>query len=206
MRLVFISDTHAKHRHLAMPDGDVLVHAGDITRAGSIDDLDDFNRWLGQLPYRHKLYIAGNHDWCFFYQRAASVARIPHAQYLQDETVTINGITFYGSPWQPEYYGWAFNLPRGAALRAKWQQIPTTTQVLITHGPPQGIGDLTVRHEYAGCVDLRTAVDELQPRVHVFGHIHEGYGIYTGEHTTFINACSLSVDKQLMNMPIVFDL
>ncbi|NJM06689.1 metallophosphoesterase [Candidatus Gracilibacteria bacterium] len=195
MHLVLISDTHTQHNNLSVPDGDVLVHAGDITRAGSIDDLDDFNTWLGTLPHRHKLYIAGNHDWCFFYQRAASVARVANAQYLQDESISIAGVLFYGSPWQPNFHGWAFNLPRGAPLRAKWQQIPPTTQVLITHGPPHGIGDLTIHQDYAGCSDLREIVGLLQPRLHVFGHIHEGYGIYHGKTTVSINACSIGVDK-----------
>lgn len=86
-------------------------------------------------------------------------------------------LRFYGSSWQPWFYDWAFNLQRGTEIRAKWEQIPIDTDVLITHGPPYGFGDRITRGEHVGCLDLLDAVVKIQPRLHIFGHIHEGYGL-----------------------------
>ncbi len=104
--------------------------------------------------------------------------------------MTIDGVRFYGSPWQPWFYDWAFNLERGPEIRAKWDLIPEGIDVLITHGPPYGIGDLIARSDNAGCQDLLEVVEKIKPKVHVFGHIHEDYGITSNGVTTYINASS----------------
>jgi Icc-related predicted phosphoesterase len=124
---------------------------------------------------------------------------------LQDSGVTIGGVRFYGSPWTPEFNAWAFNLARGAALRRRWAQIPRTTDVLITHGPPRGILD-RVGRDHTGCDDLADAIRLIQPPLHVFGHIHEGYGVARHGRTTLINASSLDDKGQATNPPIVVDL
>jgi Icc-related predicted phosphoesterase len=97
--------------------------------------------------------------------------------YLEDEAVTIDGVRFYGSPWQPEFMDWAFNLPRGEALAAVWAKIPVGVDVLVTHGPPAGIGDL-VHGRSTGCAELRRRLDEVAPALHMFGHIHEDGGAW----------------------------
>jgi Icc-related predicted phosphoesterase len=129
--------------------------------------------------------------------------------YLEDSGISIQGIRIWGSPWQPEFYDWGFNLPPGAPLREKWALIPSNTEVLITHGPPLGHGDLCLPHRNrAGCVDLLAEISErIHPRFHVFGHIHEGYGQTSNGETEFINAssCNLQYDRQKLNKPIVFD-
>jgi predicted phosphodiesterase len=191
MRIVCISDTHAQHQGLALPSGDVLVHAGDITRHGALeDDVESFDRWLGTLDhlYRFKIVIAGNHDFCFQNQPVEARARITNAIYLEDSGCERAGLRFYGSPWQPWFGGWAFNLPRGEALAAKWALIPNDVDVLITHGPPEGILDVTKRGDVVGCHDLRERVREIKPRLHVFGHIHEAAGQFKSEDTLFVNA------------------
>jgi hypothetical protein len=141
VKIVCISDTHAQHHLTEVPDGDILVHTGDITRHGSLDDVASFDEWLGRLPHRHKVVICGNHDFCFQHQPAEARARLTNAIYLEDSGCEIEGLTFYGSPWQPWFGGWAFNLPRGEALAAMWALIPVGIDVLMTHGPPEGILD-----------------------------------------------------------------
>ena len=188
MRIVCVSDTHGWHRDLAVPDGDLLVHAGDITRKGELDTVEDFDRWLGSLPHRHKVVICGNHDFCFQEQPTAARGRITNAVYLEDSSATVRGLTVYGSPWQPWFGGWAFNLPRGPELTAVWAKIPAGTDVLVTHGPPAGILDCTHRGECVGCADLLDRVMEVRPRLHVFGHIHEAAGRFDLDGVTFVNA------------------
>ncbi len=136
LKLVLLSDTHAAHRNIQIPDGDILIHAGDLLLFSKDKILEDFNDFLGTLPHRYKIVIAGNHDSCFQTAPEASRARLTNAIYLQDEEVTLEGIKFYGSPWQPWFGNMAFNLPRGAALRQKWELIPPDVDVLITHTPP----------------------------------------------------------------------
>jgi hypothetical protein len=137
---------------------------------------------------------------------AASEAILTNCTYLKDSELVIDGIKFYGSPWQPEFFDLAFNLPRGAALKAKWDLIPKDADVLITHGPPQGYGDLTRQGDRAGCFDLLDTIKALQPRLHVYGHIHEGVGKYQVGRTTLINASSCDPDYHPANPPIIFDL
>ena len=206
MRIVCISDTHMRHDKIEVPDGDVLVHAGDFTRRGAMGDVTRFNEWLGTLPHRHKVVIAGNHDWCFqlFPDRARS--ELTNAIYLEDEATEIEGVRFYGSPWQPWFLDWAFNLQRGAELAAKWALIPAGTQVLITHGPPLGFGDRTVGGEDVGCADLLDRIEAIRPRVHISGHIHEGSGVVEGTHTLFVNASVLDAGYEVAFPARVIDL
>ena len=189
MIIVAVSDTHGRHEELQVPDGDLFVHAGDISRVGNLEDVAAFDRWLARLPHRHKIVIAGNHDFCFQDHPREARALLRHAIYLQDEAVEVAGVEVYGSPWQPWFFDWAFNLPRGPALAEKWAKIPDDTQLLITHGPPAGIGDRTHDGRRVGCEDLLRRVREVRPRLHVFGHIHEAAGRYDEDGTTFVNAC-----------------
>lgn len=206
MKLIPIADTHGMHRSLEIPDGDVLIHAGDLTRHGMLDGVREFNDFLGTLPHPSKIIIAGNHDFCFEKDRKACEDILTNCIYLQDQEVVIDGVKFYGSPWQPWFYDWAFNLERGPGIRAKWDLIPKGIDILITHGPPYGIGDLTSRGENVGFQDLLEVIEEVMPRVHIFGHIHEGYGITSNGKTTFINASICDYLYQPINPPVVYNL
>ena len=188
MKIVCVSDTHSFHDKTVVPDGDILIHAGDLTKHGDLADVEAFDSWFAFLPHRHKIVICGNHDFCFQNEAIRARARIRNAIYLEDEAVTIEGIKIYGSPWQPWFGGWAFNLERGPEIAAKWALIPTDTQILVTHGPPQGVRDRNRRGDICGCRDLFDRVMRVKPRLHVFGHIHESAGRSDIDGITFVNA------------------
>lgn len=223
MRLVIISDTHGFHPGMKIPDGDVLVHCGDICRGfGHYREMANFMEWMAEQPHNHKVFIAGNHDSPAqdspqIIQRYANDLAL---EYLQDSEVVIDGVKFYGSPWQIEYHNMAFNLPRfSEELVTKWSRIPQDTDVLITHGPPKGILDKIRRTgRPGGCSDLRHHVlKRVKPKLHCFGHIHEGHGIEEHGGVTFINAAcctrmtfQYTPEGETMGMgirnPIVYDL
>ncbi|MCI0702381.1 MAG: metallophosphatase domain-containing protein [Planctomycetia bacterium] len=187
MRIVCVSDTHGRHQLTEVPAGDILIHAGDVTTHGSLEDAEEFNRWLGTLPHRHKIVIAGNHDFCFQEPPAEARERITNASYLEDSGCEIEGLKFYGSPWTLLFFNWAFMLSE-EELADKWARIPNDTDILITHGPPHGILDETNRGECAGSLSLLHRVYEVKPRLHVFGHIHEAAGRSDFGGITFLNA------------------
>ncbi len=205
MKIIAISDTHGLHGSLKIPEGDVLVHAGDLTRHGTLEDVIDFNNFLGTLPHPHKIVVAGNHDFCFENDRKTCEKILTNCIYLQDQEVTIDGVRFYGSHWRPWFYDWAFNLERGPDIRAKWELIPEDTDVLITHGPPYGIEDLTAQGDSAGCQELLEVAEKIKPALHIFGHIHEGYGISSNGVTTFINASSCDQLYQPVYQPLIYE-
>lgn len=119
--------------------------------------------------------------------------------YLEDSSVCIEGINFYGSPVTPFFYDWAFNCERGEKIKQYWDKIPENTDVLITHGPPFGILDKTTTGEIVGCEELAKAVNRIQPKVHIFGHIHEEYGMIAKGETTYINASLLNERYHYVN-------
>src|SRR4051794_3069675 len=188
LTLVCVSDTHGRHRDLVVPPGDIFLFAGDLSNHGQPHDVTEFDAWLGILPHPHKVIICGNHD--FHFERAPADARrrITNAVYLQDSGIEIAGLKVWGSPWQPRFFDWAFNLDRGPELAAKWALIPDDTDVLITHGPPAGVLDLTRRGEATGCADLLERGKVVKPKLHLFGHIHEAAGVVETPDTLFVNA------------------
>jgi Icc-related predicted phosphoesterase len=207
VRIVCTSDTHLQHDRVVVPDGDVLVHAGDFCGHGTVAEVRAFDDWLSTLPHPYRVVIAGNHDWPFERTPLEARAALRNAIYLEDSGVEIGGIRFWGSPWQPEFMNWAFNLPRGAALAEKWALIPDDTDVVITHGPPRGYGDRCVRDGFrAGCEELLTALERCRARLHVGGHIHEGYGVRQHGAIRVINASACDLRYRPVNPPIVVDL
>lgn len=210
LRLVAISDTHERHRYVSLPEGDVLIHAGDITKKGSLQAIEDFATWMKEAPHKHKIVIAGNHDFCFEDERSADAEKILNNEgiiYLCDSGVTIEGIYFWGSPWQPWFYDWAFNLPRGEEIAAKWSLIPDNTQVLITHGPAFEIADKTTEGLHVGCEELAARIAALNClKAHIFGHIHESYGIQKIAGVVYANASVCNRQYQPLNQPLVIEI
>ena len=204
MKLTFISDTHSLHRQIKLSGGDLLIHAGDVCNRGTEGEVLAFIQWFEKQDYVHKIFIAGNHDW-FFEEYSDNYIRkllSESVYYLNDSGIEINKVKFWGSPIQPTFFNWAFNRERGAEIDQHWQKIPSDTDILITHGPPFGILDKTVGNLNVGCEMLRKKVDALQPKIHVFGHIHEARGILEQNNTTFINAAIANIHYKMVNLPI----
>ena len=206
-RIVCLSDTHNCTHEIEVPDGDILIHAGDATIRGTVDEVAAFNRWFKRLPHPHKIFVAGNHDWLFELDNEQARSLLdPTIIYLQDSSVEIDGVSIYGSPWQPRFFDWAFNLDRGSQMAEKWAMIPDEIDILITHGPPHGILDRTPNGDYAGCEELNKRIEQVRPAVHVFGHIHLGYGTLQRDGTRFVNACICDEEYAPSNAPIVVDM
>ena len=230
MRLVCVSDTHNQHAALndTLPPGDVLIHAGDYSDVGQERDTVRFCAWLREVRprFKHVVVIAGNHDNSLDRANYRALSRrfgLPAecitdrledmlrecCTYLNHEGAVIDGVKFFGSPYQPWFYDWGFNLERGPEIRAKWAAMPTGVDVLVTHGPPLGHGDVCEPDMgHYGCGELLDWVEAHPPRVHVFGHIHEGYGATTNGKTVFVNASTMNVryDPLRPNPPIVVDI
>lgn len=205
MRLVCLSDTHGRHRELKVPDGDLLLHAGDFSKRGTPAEIRDFNAWLAELPHAHKVVIAGNHD--FLFEREPALARelLSAATYLEDSGCEIAGLKIWGSPVSPRFFDWAFNRSRGAEIRAHWAQIPAETDLVLVHGPPAGILDRTWLGQHVGCQDLQQVLAALQPACVVFGHIHEGYGSLRQGPTLYVNAASLDQRYRPVHPPLLLE-
>lgn len=196
MKIVCISDTHTVSLKQKLPKGDMIIHAGDFCNTGSVDDVMDFNEWFSRLPYRYKICVAGNHDILFEENIILAGGLLAsNIIYLQDTGVIIEGIKFWGSPWQHPFCNWAFNRP-GNILKEKFEQIPNDTNVLITHAPPFGILDKLPGYDHIGEKELRDVVFKVRPKYHIFGHIHSAAGIdkISLRGTTFINASLLDED------------
>ena len=206
VRLVLLSDTHNRCEGMEVPDGDLLLHAGDLTGRGTLPEIERANAWLASLPHPRKVVVAGNHDFAFERAPAEARARLDAATYLEDGETEVGGLRIWGSPWQPRFRDWAFNLPRGPALAAVWARIPEGIDVLLVHGPPAGVLDRTASGAAVGCRELRAAVERVRPRLCVFGHIHEGYGTLRADGTLFVNASNCDVAYRPVNPPQVVEL
>lgn len=203
MRLVIISDTHTEQ--IPVPDGDVLIHCGDHTYQGRYEESVRALSWFNNHPHKHKIMIAGNHElgWRDEGSRKELLhAFAPDCIYLHHESTTINGVKFFGSPYQPEFFDWAFQFPRGEPLKRIWSEIPDDTDILITHGPPYMIGD---SDSHFGDEDLLTRVLEVKPKVHCYGHAHGGYGVREFHGIKFVNAAILNDNYVVRNEPIIID-
>jgi Icc-related predicted phosphoesterase len=216
-RITFISDTHTKHDKLDgfLTGGDILIHAGDLTGRGYITEIENFMKWYDKINnYDTKVFIAGNHDFGFQDENEklrGLLTGYKTIDYLEDELMMVgedydNMIKIWGTPWQPEFFDWAFNLPRGEKLKEKWDMIPLNTDILITHGPPFGKLDyVKYPNQNVGCEELMKRVEEIKPKIHVFGHIHEGYGYVFDGNTHFINAAVLNGRYEYRNKPVTVD-
>lgn len=209
MKIVCISDTHKYNPPI--PDGDVLVHAGDFCGRGELDEIAGFDQWMAGLPHKHKVVIAGNHDIALQKEAVEAEALLQSCTYLRDSGVEIDGIKFWGVPWTPNYFPehWSFNhASPGEHCQMVWDRVPEGTDVIVSHGPPFGHLDLTKSGNRAGCSIMLEAIERVKPRLVVCGHIHEGYGAkYLPGGAALINA-SICTTRPLRpsNAPFIFNL
>lgn len=200
------------HKQLIIPEGDVLIFAGDMCGIGTEKEIIDFNNWLGEQSCKYKIVVAGNHD--------GPLAEFPsnyksnllsNAYYLENSEVIIDGIKFYGSPITPTFCDWYFMANRGKEIQKYWNMIPNDTNVLIGHGMPYGILDFLVKAngdlgECVGDLDLLNKIKKLEKlKLYVGGHLHSGYGIFKQEGLTFINASNCNEEYEIVNKPIIYD-
>ena len=222
MKITVISDLHTKHGLIPkedLPGGDILICAGDIMNSGyNKNDILDFCTWFHSLEqYDKKIFIAGNHD-RMFENHPEGVEELLNIyfdiDYLQDEAYdlydldTDTSTKIYGSPWQPEFYAWAFNLPKNSLqLAAKWEAIPDNTDILVTHGPAFGTLDTVAGRPWdnLGCELLAQRIEVIKPKIHVCGHIHSGRGYVFKDGTHFFNAAVLDEQYEYTQKPMTFD-
>lgn len=204
-------------RPLNLPEGDVLVHAGDICMYGNLEEVGEFAKWMHRVRdnYKKIIVIAGNHDFAMqdHPEEARRLLESEGITYLNNQEVEYGGLKFYGSPYTPTFYAWAFMKDRGEEIRQEWNKIPLDTNVLITHGPPFGVLDKNAMWgDMCGCEELKDVVFNHLPelKLHVFGHIHEGYGQWMDLSKTgavhFVNASVNNEAYSPINQPIVVEL
>ena len=233
MKIIAISDTHTFHKYLTLkgmgsilPEGDLLIHSGDLTGLGHRDEVEEVFKWFAEIApyYTHGIvFIAGNHDKSFDpkynyldNQRKKpdwleeKLATLPsNVHYLENSGLEIEGLKIWGSPITPWFYGdrWAFNKHRGEEINNVWNTIPNDTDIIITHGPPAKIGDfIPSSREYVGCSDLLHRIQVIQPKLVCFGHIHESYGAHKVDETLYVNASICDANYDPTNKPHVIEL
>lgn len=237
MNIVCISDTHSRHKHLTsnaafpnkLPDGDLLIHAGDLTGVGAKSEVESVIDWMLKQAPRFTygiVFIAGNHDRSFDpkfnsddKERKAKPIWLSNLlsnlessttgiHYLENSSVMLGGLTIWGSPYSPWFHGdrWAFNAHRGPDIEAIWKDVPTDADVVVTHSPISYKLDYVPRtQEYVGCENLRTKIKQVKPILHISGHIHEGYGWEEDIDTTYVNASICDHYYEPTNKPIIFN-
>lgn len=208
MRIVAISDTHTLQNQVILPDGDVLIHAGDLTGRGRYHEFVEVAIWLEKLKdkFKHRIIIAGNHDFGFQDHKIRSQEAFDRdVIYLEDNYAVIDGVMIYGSPWTLPFYNWAFMKPEEELVH-EFAKIHICTDVLVTHSPPFGILDKNAEQMHCGSVALYDRVKELaQLKHHIFGHIHASYGVETIDDVTFHNVCSLNEQYRYANAPHIIE-
>lgn len=224
MKVIAISDTHNRHNHLTLPEGDLLIHAGDLTSVGYKHEIKDILDWFNKVSSKYTygvVFIAGNHDRSFDPKFNIETVGKPtwlqemlntlpnNIHYLENNSANINGVNIWGSPITPWFHGdrWAFNKRRGDEIREVWDLIPTNTDIIVTHGPVYGKLDFTEYDKlYVGCSELKKKIHSIKPKCHIGGHIHEGYGMAYDENTTYINASICNLRYEPINKPIEFEI
>lgn len=214
MRVVVISDTHNQLSQVKLPDGDLLIHAGDATGRGLTPEVAKLGSQFTKLVSKYSsgiLFVPGNHDSLFEISPSLAQVMMPQGvTVLHERQIVIKGIKFYGSALQPAFCDWSFNRPRNRTeLFECWERIPDDTDILITHTPPYGILDKDPNNAPVGCELLRKRTDNLTMlKVHCFGHLHESYGVEYNKELDryYINASICNDNYKTVNKPVVFDI
>jgi len=204
LKIDCISDTHNKHKQIKLPGGDILIHAGDATGRGHSGEIIPFLNWFAEQPYSHKVFTPGNHDFGFEKEpaRYEQECKDRGIILLNDSGIEVDGVKIWGSGITPWFFDWAYNRQRGPEIKRHWDLIPEDTEILVTHGPVQGILDYVPRGENVGCKDLLDKVLQTKIKLHICGHIHYSKGHKYIDGRTFVNAASLSEQYQVVSSPI----
>jgi len=195
MKIVAISDTHNEHARIDLPEGDMIIHAGDSCTGGTAREFYNFYKWFKSLDYKYKIFVAGNHDGYLWDQDPPPAEGV---YYLRDNFVVIEGLKIYGSPWTSVYGDWWF-MKEDYELTRYWNGIPHDTDILVTHSPIYGINDYNL-----GSNSLADRVKHVDLKLHVCGHIHEGYGVTVKDNITYVNAAIMRA-RESFNAPIIIE-
>ncbi len=191
MKLIFISDTHGCHRELNLPEGDMIIHAGDICNQGNVSHVEDFLQWYSDLDYKYKIFIQGNHDRDLNQNNESIIpTELPNNLiYLHHSSIEIDGLKIWGSPFQEENE------------ESDWSMIPEDADIIITHNPPHGILDTAPSGNLRGVEKLRERIEKIQPKLHLFGHIHFSYGRLETEKTLYLNGSNYEASIDAIQNP-----
>ena len=210
MKITCVSDLHGY-----LPEttgGDLLIVAGDLTLRDTPAEYVKCLRWIENQRYRKKILVAGNHDGGIE-SGEISMKAIADIDYLCDAGAQFEGLKIWGSPWTHWFHGVnprckAFMLSNEEKLAARWALIPEDTDILVTHSPPHGMLDQLRNGTMCGSYSLQTSVQHIRPKLHVFGHIHEGYELSKNliYGTTFVNASHVNEHYRNINPPIDIEL
>jgi Icc-related predicted phosphoesterase len=232
MKICAISDTHNRHKNMKQKyfkECDIVIHSGDATGRGESGEIEAFVKWYSKLPCDTKIFTPGNHDFGFEKdpKRYRKLFEDNGIVLLMNESYTINNIKIFGSPWTPHFFDWAFNAARHEKdfyydsrtgymktyplIKSFWDAIPDDTNILVTHGPPYGILDEltfvdgTPKGEFVGCEELSKAIERVKPNIHIFGHIHCGYGEVHRDGVSYYNASICDEQYAPTNLPHIIE-
>ena len=224
MRILTLSDSHSRHNQIPLEwlvPADVIIHAGDISNMGYLNEIESFFEWYDKLKYSYKIFCVGNHDWAFE-TKPKQVAEIlkdyPNIIYLQDESIIIDGVKIHCSPQSPYFFNWAFNCARNKQdsitykkplITDYWDKIDDDVNILCVHSPVYGINDFVPYRggEHVGCRDLLDVVynrlNKLSLLIH--GHIHYSYGTTYRNGVLYVNASIVNEQYNVVNKPILIE-
>lgn len=212
MKIVCMSDTHGFHNKIIVPEGDVLVHAGDAAMHGYSDQIRAFLNWMADLPHRWKIYVPGNHDiWMESVTRSITSEREAFVEewlekgviILTNHSAEIDGIKFHGFSYTPVFCNWAF-MCTDDKMAEKVEYIGEGTDILVSHGPPMGFGDMVPYNgQRVGSIPLANRIREVKPKHVICGHIHDCYGPYRMENTDIHNVSICNERYNPINQPVV---
>ena len=215
LQIVALSDSHNATKRVEIPDGDILIHAGDFSFQGKSLEIQDFIEWLKDQPHKHKLWIAGNHEWGIedYPSNANVIDNEPNSTYIHDKVIEIEGLKFLGCNFTPEFNNWAFNLTERQS-KIYWENAPEA-DVVVCHGPPYGILDSVTpeykHHRPLGCIHFKNYLERVKPKVAIFGHIHGGFGHETikwndDSETECFNVSVMNEQYQLTNPVTIIEI
>jgi|ERR1035437_667277 Icc-related predicted phosphoesterase len=219
MKIVLISDTHCKWNRITIPECDLLISAGDYSFRGEEHVVRDFHKWLSKQPAKHIISVQGNHELGvernFAFCKQIAEKACPGVHFIDEGPIEIEGKKIWCSAITPFFCNWAWNRYPGEEIQKHWDRIPDGMDIIVTHGPCKDIldgipefnrltGQLESRH--VGCPQLLKRVLEVKPKLHVGGHIHEGYGTHTQDGIVFVNASICNAYYKPTNKPIIFEI
>lgn len=212
MKLVATADTHFPIPAELVPDGDVLIIAGDFMYEGTPAEWAPRVQALAALPHKHKILVPGNHDYFPFHYRGlarSQLRRVANTTLVDDfdPQFEIDGVKFLAIPYVTGLPGWAYNQEEPYVY--EWLKASVTgydPDVIISHSPPYQIGDAcgTKPVQHYGCMAFNKWFYEpgRKPRVWISGHIHESYGRRHVDGCDFFNVAMCNEDYEQVNKPM----